>query len=376
MRVVAVNAGAHMSGAESVLREILSHADGEGWAQDLVCPDGPLAHDGTTHARHVAIPALTPGAAHSSAAESRVDRIRRLASLPVRWLRAGAIIRRRSLGADVVLVNSTMALPALGFAFFRRIRPGASRGSGHQPRVVWLVHDTITHRKQKFAARIGGRALTAAIAVSESTARSVEGYVDRVIVRPNGVSIPPKPVAPPHNRVPIVGVLAALTSWKGQHIAIEAISSVPDVELEIAGSVFPGSEDYESLLHDKVAELGLAGRVRFLGHVDKDSVFPRWDALLSPSTSPEAGPLGVLEAMAAGVPVVATDHGGSADYLRDGRGLLVEPGSATALAEAISTVTTDPEANDTLRRLGRSAAENDHDLTKTIASMWQGIIDG
>ena len=373
MRILAVNAGAHMSGAESVLLDLLAHAGKEGWDRELLCPYGPLAEKGSALARHVEIPAMTPGSTRPGAAESRIGRIVRLATLPLRWLQSGARIRREARDADVVLVNSTMALPAIGVAFAERLYSGSTRRSRRRPRIVWLVHDTITHRKQQIAARLGGRALTLAIAVSSTTARSVESYVHDVVVRPNGVSIPPQPVTPPQNRTPVVGVLAVLTSWKGQHVAIDALAKAPGVTLEIAGSAFPGSEDYEQFLRTKVTELGLTDRVRFLGHVDKSSVFTRWDAMLSPSTSPEAGPLGVLEAMASGVPVIATNHGGSADYLRDGRGLLVAPGDSSALAHGIRHLTSDREKNENLRRVGREAAVNEHDLTSTIASMWQGI---
>ena len=149
----------------------------------------------------------------------------------------------------------------------------------------------------------------------------------RAVSCPNGVRIPATATGatatdPSH---PVIGILAVLAAWKGHDVLLEAVARIPEVTLEIAGTAFPGSEDWERQLRERAARPDLAGRVRFLGHTDPETVFPRWDLIVSASTSPEAGPLGVLEAMAAGVPVLGTAHGGTAEYLADGVGRLVPP---------------------------------------------------
>ena len=120
-------------------------------------------------------------------------------------------------------------------------------------------------------------------------------------------------------------------------------------------------------------EPDLAGRVRFLGHADPAEVFPRWDLIVSASTSPEAGPLGVLEAMAAGVPVLGTGHGGTAEYLAGGSGRLVPPGDVDALAEAMRELIHDPDGRARLRDRARQVAERDHDLTTTLPRMLEAL---
>lgn len=370
MRVVAINAGSEMSGAENVLLDVVDHAAREGHEVTVLCPPGPLAERVAGHHAHAVLPAVSP--AHREGSGGLVGRsLSRAAALASAQFRVAAAIRRSARDADLLLVNSTLALPALRLA----TPPRLARRRG--PRVAWLVHDTLVHRKQRAAARLGGSAVDVAVAVSEPTARAVGSAVRHVVVRTNGVDIPTSPrTGPAPGATPVVGVLAVITPWKGQDVALEALARTEGVDLEIAGRPFPGDEGFLAGLHRRTEELGLSGRVRFLGVVDKAEVLDRWSALLSPSVSPEAGPLGVLEAMAVGLPVIATDHGGSSDYLREGRGLLVPPRDAAALAEAIGEIVSDGERRRQLGERAREAARSEYDKSQTIVQMWEGIASG
>ena len=90
--------------------------------------------------------------------------------------------------------------------------------------------------------------------------------------------------------------------------------------------------------------LGLGERLRMLGFEDDlDRLLGAVDAVAVPSTRPDPFPNAALEAAAAGVPVVAAAHGGLPEMVRDGdTGLLVEPGSARALASALRSLADDP----------------------------------
>ena len=110
-------------------------------------------------------------------------------------------------------------------------------------------------------------------------------------------------------------------------------------------------------LEARAHALGLDGMVRFLGHVDSPSVYRgvirRARALVLPSEW-EAFGLVLLEAMAAGTPVVATAVGGVPDVLDHGRcGRLVSYGDAAALANALRSVTDDPEQTERERAAAR-----------------------
>lgn len=367
MHIVVVNAGADVSGAERVLIDLVERAVRQGHSVSLLSPPGELPDALGPTVHHVPVPLRRLGG------QRGWRRVRAVAALIQSWWRTARRLRRSGRGAGAVIVNSTFALPAVGLAF-----PFQSLRADQIPRVSWLVHDTIHSCKQQAAVRLGAHALTAAVAVSEVTGASVRPLVRLTVIRPNGVVIPKEMVrgTARDSRQPIVGILAVLTEWKGQDVLLEAIAKLPDVELEIAGATFPGSEVFERQLKERAAQADLVERVRFLGHVDKGEVFPRWDVLVSSSTSPEAGPLGVLEAMAYGVPVVATDHGGAAEYLRGGVGLLVPPGDAPALAVAIRTLLDDPAEAARLRETARAVVLERHDMAVTAPRMLETLIHG
>lgn len=361
-RVVVVNATGVRSGAEGVLLDVVDEILSRGGAVTLVAPDGPLAAAIPPAVGRVHIPPLVMGGEVGAA--RAVAAVRAL----VRWLRAGMVLRATVRPGDVVLVNSLLALPALRCALPRRHR----RRLG--VRTAWLVHDTLASRKQRAVARMGGPAVSVAVAVSAATAAPIRGIVGDVRVRVNGVRMPPPG---PSGRRPIpgrVGILAALTPWKGQAVLLEAVADVPEVTLDVAGAGFPGGDGYVRALHTRAARPDLAGRVRFLGHVDSAEVLGTWELVVSASVSPEAGPLGVLEAMAAGVPVIATDHGGASEYLAGGAGVLVPPNDPGALAAAIRRLEGDPELRAHLAARARERVARDHDIRRTLPALVDALV--
>lgn len=378
IRVLAVNASAQTSGAEAVLLDLLRYVESEGGSATVACPAGPLAARAEREFAHVEIPSPTAAAPTDEGGATRrggrLARLFRVLRVIPALFRGASILRKQARSADLVLVNSTMALPLLAVAF--PPLPLLSGLSSRPPRIAWLVHDTIAHRRQRVAASLGGRVVDVAVAVSEATRRPVAQYVPHSIVRTNGVEISERPSDRREAGEPVVGVLAVITSWKGQDVAIEAIAKTEGVHLEIAGTPFPGDTGFAAELEERVRRLGLEDRVRFLGHVDKRDVLGRWDALLSTSVMPEAGPLGVLEAMSAGVPVIATAHGGAAEYLRDGRGILVPLGDPEALAAEITSLVGDAERRKTLGERAHAAAVSEYDKSATIPLMWNGILCG
>jgi glycosyltransferase involved in cell wall biosynthesis len=131
----------------------------------------------------------------------------------------------------------------------------------------------------------------------------------------------------------VLAFAGRLGPQKALDVALEALVAVPDVTLAIAGD----GPDRDAL-ERRARELGLDGRVRFLGNVSRDGVlrlFRAADASLL-SSSWENFPHTVVEALAVGSPVIATAVGGVPEVVRDGEnGLLVPPGDAEALAAAI-----------------------------------------
>lgn len=142
----------------------------------------------------------------------------------------------------------------------------------------------------------------------------------------------------------LAGMLASLTPAKGHATAIRAVAELrdrhPGVRLAIVGDG-PLRGQLEAL----VAELGLLDSVTFFGYRrDVADLVAACDVLISASRDNEGCSNSILEAMALGVPVIATDVGGNRELVRPGdTGHLVAPEDPSALADAISDAITEPE---------------------------------
>jgi glycosyltransferase involved in cell wall biosynthesis len=148
--------------------------------------------------------------------------------------------------------------------------------------------------------------------------------------------------------------VANLRREKAHEILLDAVARLapahPDLRVRVAGDG-PRAAELRAL----AATLGIADRVSFLGHRDDvDALLAEADVFVLPSRS-EAFPNSVVEAMAAGLPVVATTVGGLPELVQPGRtGLLVPPDDGAALARAIASLIAHPER---ARALGDTARE-------------------
>ena len=135
-----------------------------------------------------------------------------------------------------------------------------------------------------------------------------------------------------------------LTRWKGQLVFVRALARMrrdgrlpPGVRAVIAGAV-QGRDRYLHEIIDAIAESGLEDIAAVSEHVtDMAAAYLAADIVVSASTDPEAFGRIPAEAAAMGRPVIATDHGGARETVRPGEtGLLITPGSATALSKALT----------------------------------------
>ncbi len=147
---------------------------------------------------------------------------------------------------------------------------------------------------------------------------------------------------------PLLGTVGRLTSEKGHEILLQAMRFVRSA-LPAAGLAIVGGGELEPSLRAQADE-----GVHFLGPMESREVLPIFDLYVHPSYYESQG-LAILEAMAAGRPVVATDTGGVRDVVIHGHtGLLVPPGNPHALAESVIRLATDREE---AQRLATNAAE-------------------
>ncbi len=284
---------------------------------------------------------------------------------PVRWvsrslpkgvihLRTAAEVARRAAGADVVYTTGMFGRSAAGSVVARR------------PYVVKLTADPAFERARRRSMiggtvdefqRLGGGPVVRALRLARDFELRRAAHVftpsaylhDLAVswgVRADRVSVLPNP-APPLPELPeraelrrsfelngdTLAFAGRLTAQKSLDVALAALARVDGVTLLIAGE-----GDERAPLERRTAELGLADRVRFLGPQPRARVlelFRAADAVVL-SSSWENFPHAVVEALAAGTPVLATAIGGVAEVVHDGEnGLLVPAGDADALAGAV-----------------------------------------
>lgn len=194
--------------------------------------------------------------------------------------------------------------------------------------------------------------------------------LDRLTLAPQG-----------HSRLRI-GMLARLDPWKGQLALLEAFAAAfpaGDAELELAGAALFEHEAFADELRARAVELGIADRVRFLGHVDDIApLLAEWDIAVQYSLRPEPMGQNVLQCLAAGTALVVADEGGPTEWVRDAHnGLRVAPRAPHELATALRRLADD----DVLRsRLAHAAVQTpgllgDADIARLHAEAYRDIIE-
>ena len=187
------------------------------------------------------------------------------------------------------------------------------------------------------------------VSTSRYNAAQVESRYGRpVTIIANGVDtdnfLPlPKRTARPNlpENARVIASVGRLVGWKGLHIVIHALAQLPvDVHYLAIGE---GSE--QATLVELAQSLGVAERVHFPGRINHDAL-PEWlnraDIYVQPSVGEEAFGISVVEAMACGLPVLASNNGGMKEIVLTGiTGHLLPAGDIAAWSEALSTLLSD-----------------------------------
>jgi glycosyltransferase involved in cell wall biosynthesis len=172
------------------------------------------------------------------------------------------------------------------------------------------------------------------------------------------------------SRLLFVGRLAAV---KGLPILFEALAKLEGVTLDIAGDGPDGR-----LLEERVRALNLSSRVNFFGYQSQEQVrelLKLADAFVMSSFA-EGVPVVLMEAMAAGVPVVATRIAGTPELVHDGQnGLLVAPGDIDAMANAVDRLLKDADLRNRFAIAGRQDIEREFNI-QTESRWFATILSG
>jgi glycosyltransferase involved in cell wall biosynthesis len=161
---------------------------------------------------------------------------------------------------------------------------------------------------------------------------------------------------------PLVGMVGRLTAIKDHRTALLAIQDVPDCHLVVVGD----GELRESL-ERFTRDLGLENRVHFTGwRTDVAAVYADLDVALLTSLN-EGTPVSLIEASAAGVPCVATNVGGVASVVQNGRtGVLVPPGDFAATAAKLRRLLNESRVSERMGEAARTRAREHFSLTASL----------
>ncbi len=375
-RIAFVDHAPFVGGAETVLLDLVTHLDRSRFDPIVFLPAGsPLVRD--LDARDVPWRDLP------------MPRINvRAPTALLRWRRASSELARlaRECGADLLHANTVRAHLASAFV--------------HDVPVVWMLHDdTFPHwlfrRLRHRPARLIANSYTTA------STYNLEGDPRACVVH-NGVDTQ----AGPGNRYRfrrrigissekvLVAHVGRLVRWKGQHIFIRAAARIageyPQAHFALVGTYTEGDESpgvlgggatYHAELQRLAQSAGLGSRLTFAGHQDNIAdVYAGIDLLVHTSTRPEPFGRVLIEAMAAGVPVIASAQGGPTEIVEDGiTGLLVTPGSSQALAEALTKLLSDAPRRAEMGIAARRRAIEHFDIRRqveAIQSIYQHVLGG
>jgi glycosyltransferase involved in cell wall biosynthesis len=166
---------------------------------------------------------------------------------------------------------------------------------------------------------------------------------------------------------PILVTVSVLRPAKGIEVLLETVQRVPEAYFLIVGGG-PKEEEFREL----AAKSGVGGRVRWAGfRTDVDALLAGCDLFVHPSLA-DAFPTVLLEAMAAGLPVIASRVGGIPEIVVPGvTGELVPPGDPNALASAINALLTKPAAMAAMSEAARQRAQREFSAEAWLARLGQ-----
>jgi glycosyltransferase involved in cell wall biosynthesis len=276
----------------------------------------------------------------------------------------------RQLRPDLVQVNLEVPWAAPTMLAVALAQPGV--------RVVGVEHMAArtTHLGRLLRTRALALRLDRHVAVSEDAARRVESFYalgrDSVQVIYDGVPAPtPPPIRAPRPEGFVLGCVGRLDQVKGHDIAVRALPGLPEVRLVIVGS---GPE--RAALLQLARDLGVADRVSLNGWSgDVGTQLAGFDVFCHPSRYEGLG-LALVEAMAAGLPCVASEVGGVPEVL--GRcGVLVPPEDPAALALAVRQLRVDPAHRTRLGARARRralAVFSTERMSAAYEGMWEEVL--
>jgi glycosyltransferase involved in cell wall biosynthesis len=357
-------------GSDYVLYEIVSSLDGTEFDAIVLVPDDVVSEipasqrlSGKLRARGVEVHELP-----LSVLRRRYMTPSGMARLTVNFGAARRAALNAVRGRQIALVHSHTATVMTGAQVARGLNvPHAWHVSEilERPRIVrtWLARKVV---------RSSDKVIAVSNAVRAHLLSTERNAADRIEVIYNGVD--PARFDGRRRRDDnaadaahplVVGMVGRVGTWKGQELLLDAAQIVcreySNVRFVLAGGVLNGETSALDGLRRRVTELGISDRVAIQEYCSEvPALLREFDIFVQPSLRPDPLPTTILEAMASGIPVVATNHGGAPEMVAAGvTGLLTPPGDARAMAAAILNLLREPALRLRMGAAGRERIVRD-----------------
>ena len=383
VRVAVLDHTAQLGGAELALLRLLDalaeRAPGRFAVHVILLGDGPLVGRLEEAGHSVEVIRLADDLAtrdrYAAGSTPLTDIRDAVRTLPLAWRVAR---RLRQLEVDVVHTTSLKA-DLIGVPVARLAR---------RP-LVWHVHDRIATdylppAMVRLVRGLARRAPHHVVANSHATAATLPGVRRLTVVHPGLAAdqYAPAPRLRQPAGAPLVGMVGRISPTKGQLVLVRAAALVlvnhPEARFVIVGEASFGAEDYAKEVRSEIARLGLTDRFVLTGFVRDPVVeIDRLTVCVHGATVPEPFGQVVVEAMARGVPVIASRGGGVDEILAaPAPALTVPPGDPDALAAAIVRTVADPEAALARASQAWTTVRDSYGIGSTadgVAAVWSGV---
>lgn len=329
--------------------------------------------------------------------------IDKLKSAGIRTIPIRALDRDISIGKEILSFFSLLAMyqrecPSVihlnsskaggigaAAAWIYTFLPGASK-----PLVLFTAHGWGFNEPRPALVRVAIRALSAlagifqdvVICINSADAKSARRLVrkKKIVLIPNGIDaftamarddarrelsrlVNSKEITPDEF---LIGTVAELTKNKGHEYLLDALAALRGRGIRTR-AIWIGEGELRDVLEKAIRSRGLEKTVFLAGFLDDAKKYlSAFDVFILPSLK-EGTPYTILEAMHAGVPVIATPTGGIADSIQDNKtGILVPAADARALARAIERASRDAALLESLAKNARTVVQRDYTLERML----------
>ena len=344
MNILFIHASAELYGSDRSLLMIIKYLDKSRYIPFVLLPhDGPLCNELKKIANVEVL--IFPIAVLRRKNVS----LRGAVSYFKEYIDSSSCIKRliREKNIDVVYTNTAVVFPGAVVAKYCGIKS------------VWHVREIIRNDfENSVVSFMINRFADSVIVNSYATGKRLRVDQRKIKTVYNAIEEYPDTERQEHDGF-AVGMAGRINRWKGQKLFVDAAcivaKRIPNVKFLIAGEAYAGEGYLKDELISYIEESGMNRQITLLGQFENmSSFYDKLDVFVLPSIQPEPFGLVVLEAMDFGIPVIATNHGGPTEIIKNGvNGYLVDYKDPQEMADQIVELLKDADKRQSMGEKGK-----------------------